>query len=418
MGKECKYCAAAQIRSLLRKAWITMKKMLLSMGILIGIIVFSGCNTAESSYRSGKKSFENGNYEEAAAYFAKATKDNPEHGEYYVNFGMSLIALGQYKEAIEAFDTVYMDKDILVVRQNNKRSLRGKGIAHYYLREYNLAIEEFQKALKMNELTKLNVDILYYMGNAYRNNGLYEEAVGVYTRILDANKDDAKAYAERAYSYQCLGDYEQSLSDYNSAIAGKPNRYDYYFGKYQLLQEQGELAKAQEVLNEAAKIPVKTSEDKFNMAKLHYYQGDYEAALMELNESFASGFVQAYYFIGEIYRQQGNPSMAVYYYELYINEGKPELPHAYNQAAACLIALGNVEEALEYVQEGMKYHHADTLAVLRMNEIIAYEKLGKFELAQEKMTEYRADYPNADELSREAEFIDSRLIELEEIESR
>lgn len=395
-----------------------MKRMLLSMGILIGIMVLFGCDTAGNSYRNGKKSFENRNYEEAAAYFGKATKDNPEHGEYYLNYGMSLIALGQYKEAMEAFDTVYMDKDILVVRQNNKRSLRGKGIAYYCLRDYDRAIEEFQKALEMNELSKLNVDILYYMGNAYRNKGLYEEAVAVYTRIIDADKNDTKAYAERAYSYQCLGDYEKSLSDYNSAIAGKPNRYDYYFGKYQLLQDQGELAKAQEVLGEAAKIPVKTSEDKFNLAKLHYYQGDYEAALKEMNESFASGFVKAYYFIGEIYRQQGNPSMAVYYYELYIKEGDPKLPHTYNQAAACLIALGNVEEALEYIRQGMEYHHADTLPVLRMNEIIAYEKLGRFDLAQEKMSEYRTDYPNADEVSKEAEYINTRLIELEEIDSR
>ncbi|MDF2943426.1 MAG: hypothetical protein K0S01_2284 [Herbinix sp.] len=389
-----------------------MKKKLLSMGLfLIIATMLAGCSTAESYYRDGKKSFVNGDYEAAAASFVAAIGENPNRADYYINYGMTLIALNKEEEALAQFDHAYMDKDILMVKENNKRIFRGKGIAYYNMLQYDNAIKEFKKALQIGELSELDMDILYYIGNSMMNIGLYEEAIGSYTSILDIDKSNAISFSNRALCYKRIGDYDNSRKDYDMAISLQPNNYDAYFGKYYLLAENNEAANAADVLTLASEIEVKTSEDRYNQAKVHFYQENYETALSELSEGFANGFTEAYYYIGEIYRIQKDYPKAIYYYETFIKEGEILTPNVYNQIASCLIKSGDYNNAIKYLEKGIAYNHADTIQVLMKNEIIAYECMGMFDKAKEKIEEYLTRYPDDLKALREEEFIDTRLID-------
>lgn len=386
-----------------------MKKKLLSIGMIFVIILLSGCSFAGNYYKDGKKSFEKGEYEVAADDFSKAIAANPNRAQYYIDYGLALVALGKYEDALKQFDLAYRDKDMAVIRENNKRALRGKGIAYYKMQEYKKAIKEFTNALKIDELSALDVDILSYMGSAYGAVGMYKEAVETYTDILKDQKDNAQAYADRAFCYRCLGSYKESLSDYNRAITLKSSNFDFYFGKYNLLMDQGDLASAKEVLAKASDIKVSTEEDKYNLAKLHFYQENYGTALTELESSFKAGINEADYYIGEIYRIQKDYTKAAYYYENYIKTGKVLTPNVYNQIAVCLIREGDSNKALEYLKTGIEWNEAATLRILKKNEIIAYEKLGEFDTADEKLDAYLESYPEDKTAAREAEFVDTRL---------
>ncbi len=388
-----------------------MNKKLLSIGMILMVILLSGCSTAGSYYKDGKKSFESGDYEKAAESFDKAITANPNRAQYYVDYGLALVALGKYEDAIAEFDHAYMDKDMSIIRENNKRALRGKGIAYYHMQDYKKAVKEFKNALKIDELPELNVDILYYMGSSYRSIGSYQKAIDAYTEILAGNKNNAQAYAQRAYCYQCLAMYQEGLADYDSAISLEPNNFDYYFGKYNLLIGQGDLNSAKQALQKASDIKAGTEEDKYNLAKLHYYQENYDTALSELESSSQAGIYEAYYYLGEIYRIQKDYTKAVYYYENYIKAGEVTTPNVYNEIAVCLIKTGDDKKALEYLKTGIAFNDAGTLKVLAKNEIIAYEGLGDFETAKEKLNEYLESYPEDEAAVREAQFIDTRLIQ-------
>jgi tetratricopeptide (TPR) repeat protein len=392
-----------------------MKKKLLSMGLFLIIIAsVSGCSNAGNYDSDGKKSFVNGDYEEAAASFVAAIGENPNRADYYIDYGMALIALKKPEDALAQFELAYMDKDILVVKENNKRVFRGSGIAYYQMLQYEKAIKEFSKALEIKELSELDLDILYYIGNSMMMIGSYEEAINSYTSILDIDKKNAAAYSNRALCYKNIGDYDNSRKDYDMVISQQPQNYDAYFGKYYLLAENSYGADAAEVLALASEIEVKTSEDFFNQAKIHYYQGDYELALSELSEGFVNGFTEAYYYIGEIYRIQKNYPKAVYYYETFIKEGEILTPTVYNQIASCLIKSGDYKNAIKYLDQGIAYNHAGTMQVLMKNQIIAYESMGMFDKAKEKITQYLTKYPEDLEALREEKFIDTRLIDMEE----
>ena len=385
-------------------------RKLLSMGIFLIIIVFlTGCGKADNYYKNGKKSFENGSYEKAALSFEKAIKKNPNKAEYLIDYGMTLIALGKYEDSIKQFDLAYMDKNLKIVRENNKRVYRGKGIAYYHIQQYQKAVTEFEKAVDISELPKLNEDILYYMGSSLIAIGSYDKAIDVYTTILTEDDKNASAYSNRAFCYRNKNEFEKSLTDYNKAIKVDSKDYYSYYGKYFLLLDMGDDAGALEVLNEAAKIKDETTEGEYNKAKVSYFLGDYETALAELNKGFTNGFTEAYYYIGEIYRHNKDYPNAIYYYENYIKSGSINSPNVYNQIASCLMKNGNSEDAIEYLELGLSYNQADTLQILKKNEIIAYENLGKYDLAKEKLTDYLKNYPDDDKALREVTFVDTRL---------
>ncbi len=388
-----------------------MRKQLLSIIVLIIIAIFTvGCSSAEHFYKEGKKSFKHGKYEAAAESFDKAIKANPNRAEYHIDYGMTLIALGKYKEALSQFKDVYVSKDMSIIKENNKRALRGSGIAYYDRKEYKKAVKEFDKALNINELSDLNVDILYYKGSSLRIIGSYQEAIDTYTKILTRDKRNALAYADRAFCYQCIGSYKEGLDDYDKAIKLDSDNFEWYFGKYRLLFSQGDEVGANNVLTEAGKIKVKTVEDKYNQAKLHFYQENYEKAVKELEESLSAGFSEAYYYIGEIYRIKKDNKKAVDYYENYIKMGKVLTPNVYNQLAVCLMKQQEYKKAIKFLKKGMEFNHSETLQTFKKNEIIAYEKLGDFDIAKKKLKSYLKNYPKDKNATQEAEFINSRLM--------
>ncbi|HKL79104.1 MAG TPA: tetratricopeptide repeat protein [Mobilitalea sp.] len=386
-----------------------MKKKLLIYG-LFGIMLFllSGCSSAGGYYRSGIKSFEKGNYEAAATNFSAAIANSPNRADYYIDYGMTLIALERYEEAIEQFDKAYMDKNIIMVKENNERALRGKGIAYYNIQQYEEAISLFDLALNIGVLSELNMDILYYKGSAQMTIGAYEDARDTYTVILDTYGKDAEALGKRAYSYRQLEDYEKSLADYDMAISMAPNRYEYYFGKYYLMYNTKDEAGVATILEQAAQIKVDSKEDKYNQAKVHYYQGLDDMALAELSESYANGFTEGYYYIGEIYARKKDYSTAIYYYQEYIKLGENTNPSVYNQAAYCMMSMGDYDQAVGLLEKGIAYDNAATMKALLRNEIIAYENLGDFDIALEKAEDYLVLYPGDDLAAREAVFLETR----------
>ncbi len=389
-----------------------MKRRLLLMGICLFLIsVIAGCSLSENLYEDGKKRFVNGNYEEAAACFEAAIKENSKRAEYYIDYGLSLIKLERYEEALNMFNKAYVNKDIIIVNRNNKRVYRGKGITYYHMLDYDKAIVEFKKALEISELSGMDMDILYYIGSSQMTVGSYEEAIDSYTRLIKLDSKSAGAYNSRALCYRSKGDFEKSLADYDAAIQMEPKNYSHYFGKYYLLTEQGDVANASEVLIKASELVPKTSEDQYNLAKVHFYQGDYEVALSELSEGFKNGFTEAYYYIGEIYRIKKDYPKAIYYYDIFIKEGEIMAPNVYNQIASCLIKTGDYTEALGYLEEGINYNHAGIMQTLKKNEIVAYECLGEFDKAKEKLSQYMTVYPTDKEAAREAQFVETRIME-------
>ena len=213
-------------------------KILFIIIISLIFLSFTGCTTAGSFKKEGRKLFEEGKYEEAGERFLKAIELNPNRTDYYIDYGMTLITLGRYDEAIAQLDEVYQNRNMVVIKENNKRIHRGKAIAYYYNKEYDKAIEELDLALEIQELPKLDMDILYYKGDSALKVGNYEMAIDTYTKLVNLDNKNTKSLLERAYCYSAVGEYDKSLEDYQAAIDLEPKKYDGYLGKYALMLDK------------------------------------------------------------------------------------------------------------------------------------------------------------------------------------
>lgn len=389
-----------------------MKNKILSI-IIISLIFlsFTGCSTAGSFKKEGRKLFEQGKYEEAGESFLKAIELNPNRTDYYIDYGMTLIVLGRYEEAIAQLDEVYQNRNMVVIKQNNKRIHRGKAIAYYYNKEYDKAIEQLNLALEIQELPKLDMDILYYKGDSALKTGNYDMAIDTYTKLIELDSKRAKPHLERAYCYKAIGDYEKSLEDYQAAIDLDPKKYDGYLGKYALMLDMNMREEASEILSVVSELGGDGDEEKFYQGLIYYYQGNLDESLIQLEDSYSKGFKEAYYYIGEVYREKKDYQKAAYYYEAYVQEDNVKNPVAYNQLAYVLIKLDDFSNAIKYIEEGLNMGQAGTRRILLKNEIIAYEGIGEFDTALDKMKTYLSSYPEDEEAQRENLFLETRNLD-------
>ncbi|WFR59367.1 tetratricopeptide repeat protein [Anaerocolumna sp. AGMB13025] len=390
------------------------KRLISAMLLIMAVLLLGGCGSksAGSYHKEGLEYFSNGNYEKAEASLAKAIQMNGDRADYYIDYAMTLVQLKRYEEALQNLNRAILDKDNSIVNKNNKLAYRAKGITYFKSHDYKKAIEQFDKALAINELRDLDMDILSYKGNSQAKSGLFDEAVKTYTDLLKSNPSDAYTYYSRAYGYRMLKSYDKSQADYDKAIKLDNKNYDYYFGKYFLLIEKGDKDNAEAVLKMASNIKGTNQEDNFNLAKVHYYMGNYEDAIREFSEAFKNGFAESYFFLGSIYEQKEDYDNAVYNYSMYIKEAA-YIPSAavYNQIAYSLIKVKNYDEALSYLQTGLKYNDIEYEQSMKRNEIVVYENMGDYEKANALMKDYLKVYTEDEEAKTESVFIKNRLPE-------
>ena len=387
-------------------------KRFTAAGIAASVILggMSGCSlkTAGGYYSDALSYYEDKNYTLAAQNFELAIERNPERAEFYIDYGLMKIETGDYEDALATFDKAILNKDIKMVQENNKRAYRGRGIAYFYMLEYERALEEFNLALEIDELSSLNLDILSYKGSVCEKLGLWKEAVSAYDEILRNADGNADIYTARAYAYLNIGGIQMSRDDYDRALALEPDNSNIYICKYPLMKLQNDEIGAAAVLSQAERLPVETAEDRLLYAKIQYYQKD-ESAKELLLDAAEEGSTLAYFYLGEIVREEGDYEQALMYYNAYLESGNIESSALYNQMAVCSMETGDYNRALSYIQQGLLVSTPEQAKTLRHNEVAVYEKQGDFTAAYEKAGEFLEDYPEDERMFREYEFLSTRI---------
>lgn len=383
--------------------------LLVSVALMLAVTGCSGKKSASDYYKEGMKQYKEQKYEEASESLKEAVTKNPNKAEYYIDYGMTLIQCGDYEEALIQFDKAILDKDNKIVRENNKMAFRGKGIAYYESAEYESAINQFEKALKITERSDLDIDILFYLGDAQTKILDREGAIATYTKIIEKKANQSDAFYKRAILKGQLGQLEDSVADFDKAISFDKDNYEYYFGKYAILLQQGDSAGAAEVLKSALAIKTESKEDYYNVAIVHFYQGNNDTAKEEFATAIENGFTGAYFYLGEIAMLEKEYETAVANYEQYI-QSTSNLKSAvvYNQLGEAYLQLENYDEALKAFEEGIKLNDSAIMQPLKYNEIIALEHQGEFDVAYKKAKKYIKDYPEDEGMIKEIEFLKTR----------
>jgi len=74
------------------------------------------------------------------------------------------------------------------------------------------------------ETTENLANAFYNRGLAYRQNGLYDQAISDYTQALRLTPNDPGTYNNRGFAYEKKGERDMAIADYRAALRIDPNR--------------------------------------------------------------------------------------------------------------------------------------------------------------------------------------------------
>ncbi len=203
---------------------------------------------ASNAYSIASNAFQSGDYEKAIIEYKKI---NPPTADSYIGIAASYQSLKDNTQAIE-----YYKKAMELAPNNDELPFY---IASIYanINDFENAKQYIEISLSKNSFNKQSKELLKYINEkeadsllskavAMYDEAKYEEAVALFTQILDVNSSNATVYYYRAMSFDALKDYQKAILDYKSTLKYAPEMYISYYslgvdydalGDYQLAKQ-------------------------------------------------------------------------------------------------------------------------------------------------------------------------------------
>jgi len=218
-----------------------------------------------------------------------------------------------------------------------------KGYKAYDLEEYDIAIEYYTNAIKIDiEFAEAYNN----RGNAYDDKGLYDEAINDYTKAIKLNPKYAVAYYNRGIVYGEKGLYDEAIEDYNKAIELNPEYAEAYYNRGLAYYNKELYDEAIEDYNKAIELNPEYADAYYNRGNAYNKKGDYNSAISDFNKAIQINpqDAPAYYNRGNAYNKKGDYNSAIFDYTKAI-EIDPQYAKAYYNRGVAYEKLGNCTKA-------------------------------------------------------------------------
>lgn len=288
-------------------------------------------------------------------------------------------------------------------------ALRDQGIFMMEAGDYEGALKNFNKALSLcpGRITDLEIDICYYKAAAYNALDMKEEAIDVYTSIINYNDKKFEPFFYRGSVYASMGELGDAVEDYDMAVSRNKNDYDLYISIYQNLYALHFQDYANEYLDMALDLGGKSDEDYFYRGRMYFLLQDYDNAVIELGAAVSKGYPEAKVFLANVYRAMGDDANASALLEDYISSDVAT-PEALGTMGDIELASANYESALSYYNAGLGFENPDNMGQLLRGKAICLEYLHQFTEARNSLAEYLKLYPEDEDARREMIFLATR----------
>lgn len=319
-----------------------------------------------------------------------------------VEAGMAFIAELDYDSALASFEAARE------AGEDPRLLYRGEGLAYMGKTQYEDAAAAFETALLCSDgrVDDMDYDINYYLATAYYKQGETDRALEAYNAIIALRPEEKDAYYLRGVILTEKGSLEEALSDFDKAIALNTKDYNRLIDIYCVLNDNGYKESGQAYLQAAMENGTKDMTN-YEKGRISYYLEDYENARNYLEKARDAGGYEAVLFLGKTYETLGDNNYAVSVYNTYLSSGEAN-PQVLNQLGLCKMQMKDYEGALEAFQTAMKIEDNGMMQVLKLNEIVAYERLEEYKQASVLLNAYLKTYPDDEAAAREYIFLQTR----------
>ncbi len=151
------------------------------------------------------------------------------------------------------------------------------GLTAFTRGDYSTALEVFQQLVKSEPLA---ADVHFYIGEIYRLQKQYVQALEAYNTAINANADFAPAYLGRARVQRIIDPKADVSADLQLALEKDPNLAEAYLELVSYALEEGDIEAAAEYLAEAVEhLPAESPLVYLYQAQIDLANEDYEQAL-------------------------------------------------------------------------------------------------------------------------------------------
>jgi len=131
------------------------------------------------------------------------------------------------------------------------------------LHQFKTSIDDYTKALAI----KPYASIYYDRGVSWLKLGEFEQAIMDFTSAIDMNPSHSDAYNNRGFAYDAIRDYEKAIVDYSKAIEIKADAPNYYSNRGMSWKAKGDINNALKDFNKAIEINPKNYKYLYNKFK-------------------------------------------------------------------------------------------------------------------------------------------------------
>lgn len=320
----------------------------------------------------------------------------------YTEAGYNEIGNYDFYTALESFDAA--------VEHNEEPQLiaRGRGIAQYYLMNYEASVNYFLESLSYTSgiLEDINFDTNFYLAQSYEKMGQYENAIDAYSSIIDIHTKDVMAHYFRGTDYLIIGNHDAAIEDFDIALKNDENNYDLRIEIAGRLSENYYEEEGKKYLQNFL-VEKEKKLNSYDKGRIYYYMGEYEQAKGFLDDARDDDDQNTALFLGKTYQKLGDYNYASSVYSSFLKR-HPDNAIIYNELGVCKLESKMYSDALEAFENGRKIENNGIEQTLLFNEIVACEYNGNFIKAKNLMNTYISKYPDDVNAIKEKVFLATR----------
>ena len=237
---------------------------------------------------------------------------------------------------------------------------------HPIIEAYRLAIRAYQNGewdkviLYLNQSIQsepASPDLPFLLGEAYRLNGSYDQALAAYEQSLSLNGNFGPAFLGRAQARWAVdrSQVDQVQSDLNAARSADPGIPETltFFGRFYL--ENGDVQAALDTLNAAAEQNPNAPRVYFYRAQAYLALNNPAAALVDADRAVQLDltFVPAFQVLGDALQANQRAAESVVPYEIYLRYTSNADPAVYVKMGRAYRSAGDFPQALEKINTAL-----------------------------------------------------------------
>ena len=317
--------------------------------------------------------YQTGKTDLAVEHYKKSLEIDPDYTSAINNLGTAMKDMGNIPQAVELWEKVLkLDPDNAPALFNLALLMSRKG-------QYDKAIEYCNKSLQ----SKPDNRTYSLLGFVYQKLSKYNLAIQNYEQALRLKPDLYEVYFNLAGVYSEVGRLDDAIRTYKQLIEIKPEHPGASNNLGIILKEAGRSKEAIEAWEKALQIQPPDLHIHFNVGRAMFEQEEYEKSVEHLQKALTAypDWIEIYEYLGHGYYRLGKHNLSIQNYSRLLQH-KPGQVDVLNKLAWILATnendkLKNPAKAVKYAQQACKLTDfnapelLDTLAV-------AYAAAGRF----------------------------------------